>query len=77
MVIREFQDGGRIKKKIPERSVGSLKGDLSIDTTFDSLKSRWTVPLLKLILKYESIVLYNAHMYMFKTLKTNCPLLFS
>jgi hypothetical protein len=34
MVLREFQDGGHKKKNL-EQSVGSLKGDLSIDTTFD------------------------------------------
>jgi hypothetical protein len=45
MVLREFQDGGRIKKNL-EQSDGSLKGDLSTDTTFaPTLKSRRTVPL--------------------------------
>jgi hypothetical protein len=34
MVLREFQDGSRIKKNL-KQSVGSLKEDLSIDTTFD------------------------------------------
>jgi hypothetical protein len=34
MVLREFQDGGRINKNL-KQSIGSLKGDLSIDTTFD------------------------------------------
>ncbi len=34
MVLREFQDGGRKNRNL-EQSVGSLKGDLSIDTTFD------------------------------------------
>jgi hypothetical protein len=34
MVLREFQDGGRIKLESRAQSVGSLKEDLSIDTTF-------------------------------------------
>jgi hypothetical protein len=32
MVLRKFKNGGHIK---PEQSVGSLKGDLSIETIFD------------------------------------------
>jgi hypothetical protein len=44
MVLREFQDGGRIKLD-PVRSVDRLKENLLIDTTFDPLKSRQTVPL--------------------------------
>jgi hypothetical protein len=34
MVLHEFQDCGHIKKNL-RQSDGSLKGDLSIDTTFD------------------------------------------
>ncbi len=34
MVLREFQDGGHINTNL-EQSIGNLKGDLSIDTTFD------------------------------------------
>jgi hypothetical protein len=33
MVLRKFQNGGRIKLKI-QSEAGNLKGDLSIDTTF-------------------------------------------
>jgi hypothetical protein len=43
MVLREFQDAGRIN---PERSVGSLKGDIRlIPLRPPPRKSRWTVPL--------------------------------
>jgi hypothetical protein len=36
MVLRKFQDGGHKKNKNLQQSVGSLKGDLSINTTFDT-----------------------------------------
>ncbi len=45
MVLRKFQNGGCRKLKSRAKRC-SLKGNLSINTTFDpSLKSRWTVPL--------------------------------
>jgi hypothetical protein len=56
MVLREFQDGGRIKLESRAKR-WYIKGRLPIDTTFDPLKSRWTVPLKILSLTKQKTII--------------------